>query len=111
MHPGRAQVAPFYDLLCVEAYLPRQPMAMSIGGENKPGRVEARHWDALAAAAGVTPRAVRGTLLEMIEKLPTAIVVAAADAQLLRTEQDFLHARVRPVIEERVAFVKAALGR
>jgi len=47
----------------------------------------------------------------MIEKLPTAIVVAAADAQLLRTEQDFLHARVQPVIEERVAFVKAALGR
>ena len=111
MHPGRAQVAPFYDLLCVEAYLPRQTMAMSIGGENKPGWVEARHWDALAAAAGVAPRAVRGTLLEMIEKLPTAIAVAAADAQLLRAEQDFLHARVRPVIEERVAFVKAALGR
>jgi serine/threonine-protein kinase HipA len=32
----KAEVAPFYDMLCVEAYLPRATMSMSIAGENKP---------------------------------------------------------------------------
>jgi serine/threonine-protein kinase HipA len=44
-------VAPFYDMLCVEAYLPRQTMSMAIAGENKPGWVEGPHWDAMAYEA------------------------------------------------------------
>ncbi|MFY9328857.1 MAG: HipA domain-containing protein, partial [Georgfuchsia sp.] len=44
MRGQKAAVAPFYDMLCVEAYLPRATMSMSIAGENKPGWVEGLHW-------------------------------------------------------------------
>ena len=65
MRGQKAAVAPFYDMLCVEAYLPRQTMAMSIAGENKPGWVEGAHWDAMAYEAGVAPRLVRSVLSRM----------------------------------------------
>jgi hypothetical protein len=57
MRGQKAAVAPFYDMLCVEAYLPRQTMSMAIAGENKPGWVEGPHWDAMAYEAGCGTKA------------------------------------------------------
>lgn len=105
----KATVAPFYDLLCVEAYLPRQTMAMSIADENKPGWVEGQHWDAMARAAGVAPRLVRGVLTRLLADLPGAMATVLGDARLLPPEQAFLRGKVLPVIEERCGFVVAAL--
>lgn len=105
----KATVAPFYDLLCVEAYLPRQTMAMSIAGENKPGWIEGQHWDAMARAAGVVPRLVRGVLTRLIAELPDAMTTVLGDARILPPEQAFLRGKVLPVIEERSGFVAAAL--
>jgi len=109
MHGQKAAVAPFYDMLCVEAYLPRQPMAMSIAGENKPGWVEGAHWDAMAYEAGVAPRLVRGVLSRMSEDLPEAISKVIGDERLLPVERDFLREKVLPVIEDRRGFVADAL--
>lgn len=105
----KATVAPFYDLLCVEAYLPRQTMAMSIAGENKPGWVEGMHWDMMAQEAGVAPRLVRGVLARLVAALPAAWSSVMADKRLLELEREFLRAKVLPVIEERCGFVAAAL--
>ncbi len=105
----KATVAPFYDLLCVEAYLPRQTMAMTIAGENKPGWVEAMHWDAMARQAGVAPRLVRNVLARLVAALPDAMATVLGDARLLPTERDFLRAKVLPVIDERCGFVAEAL--
>ena len=109
MRGQKAAVAPFYDMLCVEAYLPRQTMVMSIAGENKPGWVEGPHWDAMAYEAGVAPRLVRGVLLRMSEDLPEAISKVIRDDRLLPVERDFLREKVLPVIDERRGFVVDAL--
>ena len=109
MRGQKAAVAPFYDMLCVEAYLPRQTMAMSIAGENKPGWVEGAHWDAMAYEAGVAPRLVRGVLSRMSADLPEAISKVIGDKRLLPIERDFLREKVLPVIEDRRGFVADAL--
>ena len=109
MRGQKAAVAPFYDMLCVEAYLPRQTMSMSIAGENKPGWVEGPHWDAMAYEAGVAPRLVRGVLSRMSEDLPEAISRVIGDERLLPVERDFLREKVLPVIEDRRGFVADAL--
>ncbi|OIQ99294.1 serine/threonine-protein kinase HipA [mine drainage metagenome] len=109
MHGQKAALAPFYDMLCVEAYLPRQTMSMAIAGENKPGWVEGLHWDAMAYEAGVAPRLVRGVLSRMNAGLPEAISGVIGDERLLLSERDFLREKVLPVIEERRGFVSDAL--
>ncbi len=109
MRGQKAAVAPFYDMLCVEAYLPRQTMSMSIAGENKPGWVEGPHWDAMAYEAGVAPRLVRGVLSRMSADLPEAISKIIGDERLLPVERDFLREKVLPVIEERRGFVADAI--
>ena len=109
MRGQKAAVAPFYDMLCVEAYLPRQTMSMAIAGENKPGWVEGPHWDAMAYEAGVAPRLVRGVLSRMSADLPEAISRIIGDERLLPVERDFLREKVLPVIEERRRFVADAI--
>ncbi|MFZ3221848.1 MAG: HipA domain-containing protein [Rugosibacter sp.] len=109
MRGQKAVVAPFYDILCVEAYLPRQTMSMAIAGENKPGWVEGSHWDAMAYEAGVAPRLVRGILSRMSADLPEAISRIIGDERLLPVERDFLREKVLPVIEERRGFVADAI--
>jgi len=74
MRGQKAEVAPFYDMLCVEAYLPRATMSMAIAGENKPGWVEGVHWDAMAFEARVAPRLVRSVLTKIVEQIPEGIV-------------------------------------
>jgi len=109
MRGQKAAVAPFYDMLCVEAYLPRQTLSMSIAGENKPGWVEGPHWDAMAYEAGVAPRLVRGVLSRMSTDLPDAIARVIGDERLLSPERKFLRGKVLPVIEERRGFIVEAL--
>ena len=109
MRGQKAAVAPFYDMLCVEAYLPRATMSMAIAGENKPGWIEGIHWDAMAFEAGVAPRLVRGVLSRMNSDLPDAISKVIGDERLLPTERDFIREKALPVIEERRGFVTDAL--
>ncbi len=106
----KAEVAPFYDMLCVEAYLPRAAMSMSIGGENKPGWVEGIHWDALAYEARVAPRLVRGVLSRMNAALPDAISKVIGDERLQSAERDFIRTKILPVIAERQEFLVGALA-
>lgn len=106
----KAEVAPFYDMLCVEAYLPRAAMSMSIGGENKPGWVEGIHWDALAYEARVAPRLVRGVLSRMNAALPDAISKVIGDERLQSVERDFIRTKILPVIAERQEFLVGALA-
>lgn len=106
----KAEVAPFYDMLCVEAYLPRATMSMSIAGENKPGWVEGIHWDALAYEARVAPRLVRGVLSRMNAALPDAISKVIGDERLQPVERDFIRTKILPVITERQEFLVDALA-
>jgi serine/threonine-protein kinase HipA len=105
----KAAMAPFYDILCVEAYLPRATMSMSIAGENKPGWVESVHWDALAYEAGVAPRLMRGILSKMIADLPDGMARVIGDQRFMVDERKFLRGKVLPVIEERIRFAADAI--
>lgn len=109
MRGQKAAVAPFYDMLCVEAYLPRATMSMAIAGENKPGWVEGIHWDAMAFEAGVAPRLVRSVLSRLNADLPDAISRVIGDERLLTTEREFIREKVLPVIEERRQFLTDAM--
>ncbi|MEW6514978.1 MAG: HipA domain-containing protein [Pseudomonadota bacterium] len=109
MRGQKAAVAPFYDMLCVEAYLPRATMSMAIAGENKPGWIEGVHWDAMALEAGAAPRLVRGILSRMNAELPDAISRVIGDERLTEDERDFIRGKVLPVIEERCQFLADAL--
>lgn len=109
MRGQKAAVAPFYDMLCVETYLPRATMSMAIAGENRPGWVEGIHWDAMALEAGAAPRLVRSILSKMNAELPDAISRVIGDERLTSAERDFIRARVLPVIEERRQFLADAL--
>lgn len=109
MRGQKAAVAPFYDMLCVEAYLPRATMSMAIAGENKPGWIEGIHWDAMALEAGAAPRLVRGILSRMNAELPDAISRVIGDERLTVDERDFIRGKVLPVIEERCQFLTDAL--
>ena len=110
MRGQKAAVAPFYDMLCVEAYLPRATMSMAIAGENKPGWVEGIHWDAMAFEAGVAPRLVRGVLSRLSADVPEAISRVIGDERLLPAERDFIREKLLPVVEERRVFVGDALA-
>ena len=109
MRGQKAEVAPFYDMLCVEAYLPRATMSMAIAGENKPGWVEGLHWDALAFEARVAPRLVRSVLKKLVEQIPEGISRVIGDARLITGERELVRERILPVIEERCSFVQEAI--
>lgn len=109
MRGQKAEVAPFYDMLCVEAYLPRATMSMAIAGENKPGWVEGVHWDAMAFEARVAPRLVRSVLTKIVERIPEGISRVIGDERFTSSERDFIRERVLPVIEERCSFVAEAI--
>ena len=106
-HEG-VTLAPFYDLLCVQAWLPDSTMAMSIQGENRPGWIGIAHWNALAAEAGVPERLVHAYLQRLSDRIEVAVDKRLDDDSLVEDERDFLAQKVIPVIRERVGYVRDA---
>ena len=102
-------LAPFYDLLCVQAWLPASTLAMSIQGENRPGWIEIAHWNALAAEAGVPQSLVHSYLRRLAQHIGAAAEKLVGDDSFVEDERDFLMQKVMPVIHERVAYVQDAL--
>jgi len=102
-------LAPFYDLLCVQAWLPDSTMAMSIQGENRPGWIGIAHWNALAAGAGVPERLVHAYLQRLADRIEVAADKLVGDDGFIEDERDFLAQKVIHVIRERVGYVRDAL--
>ncbi len=69
--PGRAELAPFYDLLSTAVY-PRlaERIAMKIGGENRPRFIMGRHWRRMAEAISVKPALLVTYAKDLWEALP-----------------------------------------
>ncbi|MFQ5644276.1 MAG: HipA domain-containing protein [Thiogranum sp.] len=108
--PGGVDLAPFYDLLCVQAWLPDSTLAMSIHGENRPGWIEAGHWNALAAEAGVPASLLRSYLQRLSERVEAAADKVLGDDSFVEAEREFIAQNVIPVIRERVGYVQTALA-
>ncbi|NBB91831.1 MAG: hypothetical protein GVY32_01520 [Gammaproteobacteria bacterium] len=71
---NRWRLAPFYDLVCTRAWanLDRR-LAMKVGDEFDPGRIDAEHWQALAESVGMRPRFVTGEIAAMVEAIREAV--------------------------------------
>lgn len=75
---GGPRLAPFYDLLCTSVYPDLSGrLAMRIGGENRPGWIQPRHWERFSADVGIKPRLIHRIVGEMAQSIaPLANSVA-----------------------------------
>ncbi len=66
---GRLRLAPAYDLLATGYWRELSDrMAMAIGGERRPGWVQARHWQRLCKSVGLNPAQLRRRALDLCAK-------------------------------------------
>ena len=105
-------LAPMYDVasgLVVNAAgkLRYGKAAMSIGGENRFGEVEARHWHKFASSCGMPAEQVDQMVRDLAAAIPDAMGDAIrevpADAQDRRVLTEQVHPRVRRLCEITVA--------
>jgi serine/threonine-protein kinase HipA len=76
--PG-PRLAPFYDLLCTKIYESlTDKLAMKIGGENRPGWLQEKHWKKFADSVSIKQNLVLKILSDMIQNIvPKAEELAA----------------------------------
>jgi len=103
-------LAPFYDLLCVQAWLPDSTLAMSIHRENRSGWIEAGHWNALAVEAGVPESLMRSYLQRLTDRMEAVADKLLGDDGFVEDERHFIAQNVFPIIRERIGYVQAALA-
>jgi len=103
-------LAPFYDLLPVQAWLPESVMSMSIADENRPSWIESHHWKALALTIGVSPRLIKSYLQRQSTTIENHAAQLAMIDRFNHAERDFLHQQVIPLIKQRNSMLQAALS-
>lgn len=105
---GATTLAPAYDVLCTAAYEQHdERMAMRIGREYRPARVEQRHWERFVDGAGFS-RAFLRRIGELAERAPAA-ARDARDELVGSGWDDPLLARVVEVVDARAGHVANAL--
>lgn len=109
MRTEKLNVTPFYDILCVETYLPGNNLAMSIGGEIQAGHVNGCHWDAMALESGNDPRALRFIMKDLSSKVEKNITALCDSPVLTKNEKDFVNANIIPVIQLRLEFIQESM--
>jgi serine/threonine-protein kinase HipA len=78
MQPGGfVRLAPLYDVISLLPYAEgrgrRVKLAMKVGGEYRMRYVARRHWERLAADAGMPPDAVLAIVADTVDKAPDAL--------------------------------------
>jgi serine/threonine-protein kinase HipA len=102
--PQGTRLAPFYDIVCTQAYRGlRRAMAMSYGGEYRPAFIRTRHWERFAAELGLPMRLVRSEAIELADAFETSLPTVRADLE----RQYGPH----PVFERVQRAVKTQIGR
>ena len=109
MGAEKLKPTPFYDLLCVEACIAEQDLAMSIGGEIKAGCVEGCHWDAAALLSNLNPRSLRLIINDLTKRIAKELPNLANSPIITGDEQMFVNDKILPVIQQRTRFVQDAI--
>ena len=83
LYDGRkARFAPLYDLICTQAYPAlSNEMAMKIGNERTPARVNRRDWQKFFESAGLGQAAAERRLLDLIKRVQTETKAMASDSR------------------------------
>ncbi len=107
--PGRIDLAPAYDLVCVRAYGNAYDyMAMSIASEVRYGWVEKKQWDELASELAVPGPLMTRLRRELVESVPREAKAIASRAEFTDEERAFL-ARIIGVIDEHAGHIRDTL--
>ncbi len=78
---GNARLAPLYDLVCTQAYLHlSEEMAMKIGDERKPSRIQPRNWRKFFKEAGFGQSAAEHRLLDLVKRVLQQMETLAANS-------------------------------
>jgi serine/threonine-protein kinase HipA len=94
-------LAPFYDLVSTAVYAGLTgKLALKVGGENRPGWLQRRHWEEFAKISGANPRIVRRRIAELSEELPELARETAGRLSLEKGEQALIE-RIRETIGQR----------
>ncbi|WP_223846327.1 type II toxin-antitoxin system HipA family toxin [Wenzhouxiangella sp. AB-CW3] len=100
---NRWRLAPFYDLVCTRAWpdLDRH-LAMHVGGESDPGRIDARHWRALARDLGMRERFVvrevgrmAGQIADQLPSVRKALEDINGDLPMLQQPEQVIRTQLR----------------
>ena len=75
---AQTRLAPMYDVASGLPHLHPQKakLAHKIGGENRPARIQWRHWERLARSIKLDPDESRSRIRSMIERVPDAFAAA-----------------------------------
>ena len=93
------RLAPFYDLVCTRAWPDLDcRLAMAIGGEADPGRIDHRHWEQCAKDLGARPRFVLGEVRRLVAAIEDAL-------PSVRQRMDADHGPL-PMLQQPVAVVR-----
>lgn len=109
--PGKPVLAPFYDLLCVQAYLPEGYPSMAIGGMFQSGHVEASDWDACAEETGVDGRLLRDQIQDLSARLLPTLEDVLHSPDLRPEEIAWFQETALPRFRLRISFAEGALSR
>jgi serine/threonine-protein kinase HipA len=99
---GGWRLAPFYDLVCTRAWpeLDRR-LAMDIGGESDPGRIDRSHWEQAARMLGMRPRFVLGEVADLAQRIRAALAA-------LRVELEDCHGPL-PMLQQPETVIRTQL--
>ena len=78
---GSPVLAPLYDLVCTAVYDVEQALAMSIGGETDPTRVDGAAWRRFAVEAGLSENLLIRRLHELAKTVATCANAVRTSAQ------------------------------
>lgn len=106
----KSEIAPAYDLLCVDAYHKNRHLTMGIGGQMQAGWIEGCHWDALALENRADPRAMRSIITRLVTGVRKNTESLLSSTKLEPAEIVWLREHVEPVIAERLLFIEEALA-
>ncbi|WP_373530932.1 type II toxin-antitoxin system HipA family toxin [Vampirovibrio sp.] len=80
---GGIILAPFYDILCTQAYSGlTKSMAMEIGGEHQISNIRAEHWKNFSKVIGFTYPRIKTMIKDQLERLVEA---AESERELMRS--------------------------
>lgn len=96
------RLAPFYDLICTQVYPDlSEKLAMKIGGENRPGWIQQKHWNKLGESVAIKSSLVLKTLKNMATEITPAAQALLKDFNKAYDKCEMIK-KIIAVIEKRV---------
>jgi serine/threonine-protein kinase HipA len=102
------ELAPAYDIVCTALYPElKTQMAMNIGGEGNPKKLQTKHWQRLAQDLGVNPVLLSKRAKQLAQRMDMCVPVAARQLDLTMHP---IVGKIHAVLQERASDLETALA-